>query len=153
MDGGEDEYDPEKDRYLATAQDMITIHGQPATTAKLVNALNFPMHVPHDLSEPTRNKAEYHAWIATRQLFRITSPYPWSVETWGIAATAGTYHRWHVDSNGLWTHVDVKCGVKLWITGKPKDGANNVIKQMGEEEVNENLMDLKYAILKPGDRL
>ena len=41
---------------------------------------------------------------------------------WGLAATAGARHWIHIDSDGLGTFVDVKCGAKWWILFTPLEG-------------------------------
>ncbi|TFK63732.1 hypothetical protein BDN72DRAFT_902152 [Pluteus cervinus] len=38
---------------------------------------------------------------------------------WGLAATDGTFHQWHVDANGFATFIDVHAGLKLWIIATP----------------------------------
>lgn len=39
---------------------------------------------------------------------------------WGLAATSGAFHGFHVDSNGLGTYVRAVSGIKWWIIATPK---------------------------------
>jgi hypothetical protein len=38
---------------------------------------------------------------------------------WGLAATRGARHWIHIDSDGLGTFIDVKCGGKWWVVFSP----------------------------------
>lgn len=38
---------------------------------------------------------------------------------WGLAATAGAFHTFHVDSNGLGTYISPVEGSKWWIVARP----------------------------------
>jgi hypothetical protein len=37
----------------------------------------------------------------------------------GLAATRGAWHYIHIDSDGLGTFIDVKCGGKWWVVFSP----------------------------------
>ena len=39
---------------------------------------------------------------------------------WGIAATTGALHWWHLDSEGFGTYIDTRAGLKWWIVGRRK---------------------------------
>ncbi len=48
--------------------------------------------------------------------------YPTADMRWGLAATHSARHHTHIDSDGLGTYVDVRCGGKWWIVFCPFDG-------------------------------
>jgi hypothetical protein len=89
---------------------------------------------------------------------------------WGIAATTGAVHWWHIDSDGFGTYIDVQTGMKWWIVAKPKErisfqgsyqydfsefGSINLFTQSGYEleKPNTFMWDLEAVALTPGTRL
>lgn len=78
---------------------------------------------------------------------------------WGLCATKGASHLWHIDSNGFGTFIDVKTGQKLWIMAHPKEGRTfaDITLFLGDgyqlEEPNEGLWDLEAILLEPGTRM
>ena len=82
---------------------------------------------------------------------------------WGIAATTGALHWWHLDSEGFGTYIDTRAGLKWWIVGRRKGIAHN-FESFGEintffserydmEQPNLDLWDLEAVILPPNTRL
>ena len=89
---------------------------------------------------------------------------------WGIAATAGAVHWWHINSDGFGTYIDVKTGMKWWIVVKPKKcisfrgfyqydfsefGSIDLFTRADYEveEPNTPMWDLEAVMLTPGTRL
>jgi len=78
---------------------------------------------------------------------------------WGLAATKGAVHWWHIDSDGFGTYLDVITGCKWWIVAKQKDkapafGSTSLFLGRYElEEPNTDLWDLEAILLQPGTRL
>ncbi|KAF8240400.1 hypothetical protein L208DRAFT_1212558, partial [Tricholoma matsutake] len=48
---------------------------------------------------------------------------PTASTRWGLAATSGAHHLWHIDCNGFCTYIDTQTGMKWWIVAKPKPGS------------------------------
>jgi hypothetical protein len=104
------------------------------------------------------------AWNGTKGAANCEGkkPLPLSSIRWGIAATTGASHWWHVDSDGFGTYIDVKAGLKWWIVARRK-GTGNGFESFGEvgtfmgsfhtDEPNDDMWDLEAVILHPGTRL
>jgi hypothetical protein len=81
---------------------------------------------------------------------------------WGIAATTGALHWWHVDCDGFGTYVDTKAGLKWWIVARRK-GAGHGFESFGElgtfldgfshDTPHEDRWDVEAVILHPGTQL
>ncbi|KAF8220480.1 hypothetical protein L208DRAFT_1202251, partial [Tricholoma matsutake] len=78
---------------------------------------------------------------------------------WGLAATSGAHHLWHIDCNGFCTYIDTQTGMKWWIIAKPKFGSMHFSDAMlFTEEYNisaANLekRDLEAVLLCPGSKM
>ncbi|KAF8878615.1 hypothetical protein BD779DRAFT_1474695 [Infundibulicybe gibba] len=94
--------------------------------AKILNVLDCPMG---DSVTPRRNSFTSDLWArwATRELHDCGShlPLPADDIRWGLAATSGATHWFHIDSDGFGTFIDVQTGGKLWIVARPKPGESN----------------------------
>jgi hypothetical protein len=104
---------------------------------------------------------EIEAWQATkgRPDCDGDGPTPASHLRWGLCATKGASHLWHIDSNGFGTFIDVKTGQKWWIVACPKEErmfADTKLFLGDKYEVerpNEDLWDLEAILLEPGTRM
>jgi hypothetical protein len=67
---------------------------------------------------------------------------------WGLAATAGAFHHWHIDSEGFGTFVEPMAGAKWWIVARP-------MKDLNFQPFNETsvLLDPKFDLYKGGKGL
>jgi hypothetical protein len=92
---------------------------------------------------------------------RGSPEYPTTANRWGLAATAGALHRFHVDCNGLGTSVEVKTGTTWWIVARPKDlsclddllDINKLVAFTAEDvSIPEGWM-LEAILLEPGTQL
>src|SRR5271168_1959482 len=126
---------------------------------KILNALHFPM--------PEEGLAQH--WFSTDSVaWRATKGRPGSADSdlpppadirWGLAATTGAVHWWHIDSDGFGTYLDVITGHKWWIVAKEKNKAptfGSTTLFLGEyelEEPNTDLWDIEAILLQPGMRL
>ncbi|KAF8878606.1 hypothetical protein BD779DRAFT_1676763 [Infundibulicybe gibba] len=94
--------------------------------AKILNVLDCPMG---DSVTPRRNSFTSDLWArwATKELHDCGShlPLPADDIRWGLAATSGATHWFHIDSDGFGTFIDVQTGGKLWIVARPKPGESN----------------------------
>lgn len=133
------------------------------TNGKVLNALHFPM--PEQALGSFPFSTDSVAWNGTKGSLNceIERAPPIGDIRWGIAATAGAIHWWHVDSDGFGTYVDTKAGLKWWIVGRRKGRLPSNFESFGEirtfseeyelEQSNLNIWDLEAVILHPGTRL
>ena len=126
---------------------------------KILNALHFPM--PEEGLGHHLFSTDSVAWRATkgrRESADGELP-PLADIRWGLAATTGAVHWWHIDSDGFGTYLDVITGHKWWIIAKQKDKAptfGSTTLFLGEyqlEEPNTDLWDIEAILLQPGMRL
>ena len=101
------------------------------------------------------------AWRATegrRESSDAEAP-PLADVRWGLAATKGAVHWWHVDSDRFGTYLDIITGNKWWIVAKEKDngltfGSTSLFLSTYQlEEPNTDLWNVKAILLEPGTRL
>jgi hypothetical protein len=90
----------------------------------ILNALNFPLPL-HGVAASALS-SEVEAWILTQRLpfCPMSLAFPTGQMRWGLAATQGSRHWIHVDSDGLGTFISPQCGSKWWILFSPPDGEN-----------------------------
>ena len=95
-----------------TLSDLLECHTK---GFKIVNALDFPMSsAPHP---PTSIVSDLTAFVATVNLplCGCSIPFPVMDCQWGLAATNGAFHKWHIDCDGFGTYIDTKAGQKWWV--------------------------------------
>lgn len=153
---------PVKDDYnvrqrSGTLIDLYKSAQSPA--GKALNALDFPMqcaeHPPHSFATDVK------AWTRTLRSNNQADEYPTTSTRWGIAATSGSYHRWHVDTDGFGTWLDCKTGGKVWFIAIPKAGngftqfaARDLFQaDYSMESNNLHLWNVEAVLLTPGTRL
>lgn len=137
---------------------------------KVLNALHFPKAEAGLGEDPFSTDSE--AWNRTKgwtDCDDSASP-PTGDIRWGLAATTGALHWWHIDSDGFGTYIDVKTGLKWWIVAKPKktisfqgssqydfsEFASIDLFTQSEYDVEAPcsfLWDLEAILLSPGTRL
>ncbi|KAF8881118.1 hypothetical protein BD779DRAFT_1675606 [Infundibulicybe gibba] len=131
--------------------------------AKILNVLDCPMG---DSVTPRRNSFTSDLWArwATKELHDCGShlPLPADDIRWGLAATSGATHWFHIDSDGFGTFIDVQTGGKLWIVARPKPGESNadfaridLLHSSGFDisKPNADQWDLEAVFLQRGTRL
>jgi hypothetical protein len=85
--------------------------------------------------------------------------FPMASTQWGLAATSGAHHLWHIDCNGFCTYIDTQTGVKWWIVAKPKDGsmhfshATLFTENYDLSGTNLEKWDIEAVLLHPGSQL
>ena len=140
---------------------MDLLRSSQSETGKSLNALSFPMiFVSVDL-HPFSSEAIAWLYVQGRAWCKWKEAYPASTLRFGLAATAGAYHKWHIDSDGTGTFVEAVTGRKIWILAIPKEGQSldqlADIELFGEsydiEKPNLHLWDLEAVILEPGIQL
>jgi hypothetical protein len=105
--------------------------------------------------------SEYYAWLLTLGNTFCFGDYPTSHMRWGLVAFNGALHYFHIDSDGLGTWVEVKCGLKLWVIARPKDDKvpsfsdiDAFLKNIGEGTCpNSDSWIVEAVVLEPGSRL
>lgn len=126
---------------------------------KSLNSLDFPMQCAEH--PPQSFATDVKAWIWTLNNSNKSNQYPSTSTRWGLAATAGTYHKWHIDTDGFGTHLDCKTGSKVWFIAKPKNMgsfSNFADRSLFQadytmERPNTHLWDIEAVFLLPGTRL
>jgi hypothetical protein len=150
-------FEAESSRHLkGTLKDVLRCHKE---GSKILNALDFPMlSTPHP---PTSFVSDLVAFGATVDLLMCshTISFPIASTRWGLAATSGAHHLWHIDCNGFCTFIDTQTGAKWWIVAKPKDGsihfsaATLFTEDFDIDKANLEKWDLEVILLLPGSRM
>lgn len=130
-----------------------------SSTGKILNSLDFPMQCAEH--PPTSFASDVKAWTATLKNSNRSEQYPTASTRFGIVATRGASHKWHIDTDGLGTYIDPITGMKIWFVGRPKAGgdfrifAARDLFQTGYamESPNLNLWDVEVVLLTPRARL
>ena len=136
---------------------------------KVLNALHFPM--PEEGLGANPFSTDSVAWCGTKgwqDCNNLELP-PTADIRWGLAATAGALHWWHIDSDGFGTYIDVKTGMKWWIVARPKQAtlqslchddfaqfARTDIFMSSNYQMEKpctSMWDLEAVLLTPGTRL
>ncbi|KAG6824559.1 hypothetical protein H0H92_006471, partial [Tricholoma furcatifolium] len=126
---------------------------------RMLSALNLPAVV--DEFERFPVFSDQKAWLqaAGRSYCSEKEPYPVPDMRWYLAST-GSFHEWHVDSNGLATFVFPMSGIKLWYIGTPKSRSFSDFRKVnlftnGYENSlpNLGLWDVEVLVLSPGTGL
>ena len=125
----------------------------------ILNALSFPL--PLSGVDRCSLSSEIEAWRVTegKAFCGRTMSFPTGEMRWGLAGAAGARHWIHIDSDGLGTYIDVKCGGKWWILFVAPDGQTKktfswVDTFLGDFETNPELggrWDLKAKAGQQGD--
>ena len=127
--------------------------------SKILNALDFPMlSAPHPPTSIASDLAAFNATVDLPMCGRNIL-FPVASTRWGLAATAGAHHLWHIDCNGLCTYIDTQTGQKWWIVAWPKQGSAHFshttlyTEDFHIDGANLDKWDLEAVLLLPGSRL
>lgn len=152
--------DCNKIRRVGTIGDLIKHAESP--TGNALNALDFPL--PYASMTPTSYASDTHALHRTagNPTWDQGKQFPAGDFRWGLAATAGAFHAFHIDSNGLATYISPQTGSKWWIIARPNGNLDySAFEDMGmllkeAFSVNGNgkgLFSLEAILLQPGTTL
>jgi hypothetical protein len=118
---------PVKDNYAVrqkqgSLKDLLTHANMP--NGRVLNALDFKILTAQ--SPDGRIASDALIWNRTHgmPLFERDYDYPIKEFRWGLAATKGAQHTWHVDADGVATSVQVKTGAKWWVVATPRQGGD-----------------------------
>jgi hypothetical protein len=101
-----------------TTRDLVDAHQ--SRHGKILNALDFPLpYAPHP---PASIASSIAAWQYTLGKEGCHQEFPASASMWGLAATSGAYHGFHIDCDGLGTFIQPLTGNKWWIIARPPIG-------------------------------
>lgn len=145
---------------MGTLRDLLTHVNSP--TGNALNALDFPMG--HVSMAPTSFASDTHALLRTANhpTWDQAKQFPAGHFRWGLAATAGAFHAFHIDSNGLATYISPQTGSKWWVVARPiRNLDHSSFEDMGlllDEafSVNGNgkgIFALEAILLEPGTTL
>jgi hypothetical protein len=141
---------------MGTLKDVLKCHQE---NTKILNGLDFPMlSAPHP---PTSFASDLAAFNATVDLTTCSRNilFPVASTRWGLAATSGAHHLWHIDCDGFCTYIDTQAGQKWWIVARPKNGSADFSRTTLFTEhfdintANLNKWDLEAVLLLPGSRM
>jgi hypothetical protein len=95
----------------------------------ILNALSFPFSLDGVVHSPLSRElealsSEIEAWRLTEgiEFCNDKATFPTGDMRWGLCGTSGARHWIHIDSDGLGTFVDMRCGGNWWIIFTPPDG-------------------------------
>lgn len=138
--------------------EQLYAHSQ-EDNGRILNALDFPL-----ASGPPPQSAfatDVRAWDFTLDmpLAGRTVEYPRHHMRWGLAATKGAQHTWHVDAEGMATYIQPKTGSKYWVVARPKASRKDAICLTDDSVVadvsapNQEYWDIEGILLIPGMEL
>ncbi|KAF9034784.1 hypothetical protein BJ165DRAFT_1511544 [Panaeolus papilionaceus] len=138
-----------------TVQDLYNTAGSELSLEQSLNALNFPH--PHAEVSPSSYASDVQAFSCTWNEDGCSRTLPTPDMRWGIRATAGAHHYWHLDSQGEGTSVFLCCGEKLWIVTTPKDpkmlSETKLWHDLNVTNPDENKWTAEMILLQPGHKL
>jgi hypothetical protein len=126
---------------------------------RVLNALDFKVLTVPSPDERVANDAIIWNQTHGMPLFENDYDYPMKEFRWGLAATKGAQHTWHVDADGVATSVQVKTGGKWWVVASPRKGedcyslAKNSLSQYDPSIGNLSEWRLDAILLQPGMQL
>jgi hypothetical protein len=130
---------------------------------KALNVLDIPMpEGTHSAEDFSSDNAAWWEMLQSPWNVDSTAERPTADMRWGLCATTGAGHTFHMDSDGFGTYIEVITGVKVWLVVRPKDCETGdysefrrIDKFMGEDfdllDVGE--CSVEAVILTPGTRL
>lgn len=142
-------------RQVIGSLQLLYEHSQ-SSDGRVLNALDFPL--ASGPSPTIQLSSDLRAWDSTMDspLAARTVEYPVNHMRWGLVATKGAQHTWHIDSMGVGTCVQIKTGSKYWVVGQPKDEREDII-HIDDESVdidisasNVAIWNLEGMLLRPG---
>ncbi|KAJ3499602.1 hypothetical protein NLJ89_g10083 [Agrocybe chaxingu] len=81
---------------------------------------------------------------------------------WGLVATDGAFHPWHIDSDGFGTFVEIQTGRKWWVLARPRGNdpdfsdfarIDTFLGGIDTTAPNLDRWELEAVLLEPGTRL
>ena len=140
-----------------TTADLVQAHG--SQYGKILNALDFPL--PYATNPPTSIASNIKAWQRTVAKLGCDQDYPAAACRWGLAATSGAYHGFHIDCDGFGTYIEPLTGNKWWIIAKPPQGedfsifacTDDLFRFVSTDGLADQGYILEAVLLTPGTRL
>jgi hypothetical protein len=150
-------YDSSSRHVRGKLLDLLGSHNSDGR-GKILNALDFPM--PWMKNFPVSYATDVAAFNTTVDMPMCNRNilYPASSMHWGLAATEGAHHLWHIDCDGFGTVIHVMVGLKLWIVGRPLPGfdLSNISQYLQNWDVNalnDTKLEMEAILLAPGSTL
>lgn len=127
-------------------------------SGKALNALDNPRWSMEGADIPLSLRTCLRAYFHTYRTESNKVPFPIPKMMWSLAATAGSFHYWHIDTSGMATFIYIVAGVKIWFVAKPR-GTNTLSSSSGHfvnikvDEPNGDKWVIEAVVLRPGDLL
>lgn len=118
-----------------------------------LNLLDCPFYT--DYSKPQLWDLHFTAWehVGTRYPCKTMGGFPMHVARWGLCATTGCTHTWHVDAGGFLSFFTLLTGVKIFAIGVPKAGhrlsSTRAFEDFGIDSSNKDKLDIFMVALLP----
>jgi hypothetical protein len=136
-----------------------------APDGKSLNGLDFPLTSDPDYTPFATDKV---IWQDIRGIEFCKDEFPTTTKRWGLCATAGSFHKAHIDAEGEGTYIKPDSGVKIWLIAVPlkpcippgcQDGfdefadANLYFKKYNDAKANIDRFIWHAIVLRPGMQL
>ncbi|KAG6895992.1 hypothetical protein C0992_011016 [Termitomyces sp. T32_za158] len=119
--------------------------------------------IPPCVSKP----ADHHPLFTDRVAWdnagaKSGKSYPENEMRWSRVATSWAHQKWHLNSDGFATFIQVDFGMLLYFIGNPKrnlprnllpGGIDRFLGKFDLERTNSDILDIEFVILQPGDLL
>ncbi|KAH6879976.1 hypothetical protein BKA70DRAFT_1447684 [Coprinopsis sp. MPI-PUGE-AT-0042] len=154
-----DDEDPDFQRRVCqgTLRLLYDASVAPPDFDKSLNAIGLPM--PEAGIRKAAYATDVRAFHRTKLEFACLQFLPAYAMLFGLAATGGAHHWWHVDSRGEATMVYVAVGQKMWVLAEPKDPSRLwstqvwSTKEADVRKLNYDDWHIEIVVLNAGDRL
>ncbi|KAF8174866.1 hypothetical protein BJ912DRAFT_1064510 [Pholiota molesta] len=154
-------YNPDYHGCVRTGRVADILDASRSPDSKILNALEFPD--PFAGIERSTFSSDSHALASVyRQEGWVKTAIPTEHVRWGLAATTGAFHCWHIDSDGFGTFIDPVAGSKWWIVARPRGNLEHDWFQETKwlkndafdlDKDGKGLFDVEAILLQPGSRL
>ncbi|KAJ2930855.1 hypothetical protein H1R20_g6240, partial [Candolleomyces eurysporus] len=139
-----------------TPKDLLNCSAAPSEMKKSLNALSFPN--PLAGIHPSAYATDVRAFFRTGKDEHCVRTLPTEDIRFGLAATEGAHHYWHIDSRGEGTFVRVATGKKIWTLAAPIDPSDVSSTTIWSVDLDVRMLDwskwrAEMILLNAGDTL
>ncbi|TFK59143.1 hypothetical protein BDN72DRAFT_966149 [Pluteus cervinus] len=102
---------------IATFNDMLKSNSH--ESGKILNALSIPLSQSPPLEKALDTHGRALHLARSEPFMGLQKENPTEGTAWSLVATKGAFHRWHIDTDGFATYLEVVTGLKIWIVARP----------------------------------